>query len=173
MLLLPQSYRGLGIRRSFLSPLKLKRAELALKSPWIVTSKMSLAQVYMPTAQPTRLLCPWDSPGKNTGAGCHALLLQGIFPTQRLNPRLLCLLHWQASSLPLSYLAILYANKVTSRSIKMLEQAAGTFNRFVGSATVIPHSLPHSQLSLQKRMQSLLRHASFWSSGHQLSTLLP
>ena len=26
-----------------------------------------------------------DSPGKNTGVGCHALL-QGIFPTQRLNP---------------------------------------------------------------------------------------
>ena len=24
--------------------------------------------------QPTRLLCPWDSPGKNTGAGCHFLL---------------------------------------------------------------------------------------------------
>ena len=34
--------------------------------------------------QPTRLLCPWDSPGKNTGVGCHALL-QGIFPTQGLN----------------------------------------------------------------------------------------
>ena len=30
---------------------------------------------------PTRLLCPWDSPGKNTGVGCHALL-QGIFPAQ-------------------------------------------------------------------------------------------
>ena len=29
-----------------------------------------------------------DSPGKNTGGGCHALL-QGIFPTQRLNPSLL------------------------------------------------------------------------------------
>ena len=26
-----------------------------------------------------------DSPGKNTGVGCHALL-QGIFPTQGLNP---------------------------------------------------------------------------------------
>ena len=26
-------------------------------------------------------LCPWDSPGKNTGVGCHALL-QGIFTTQ-------------------------------------------------------------------------------------------
>ena len=33
---------------------------------------------------PTRLLCPWDSPGKNTGVGCHSLL-QGIFLTQGLN----------------------------------------------------------------------------------------
>ena len=37
---------------------------------------------------PTRLLCPWDFPGKNTRVGCHALL-QGIFQTQRLNPRLM------------------------------------------------------------------------------------
>ena len=45
-----------------------------------------------------RLLCPWDSPGKNTRVGCHALL-QRIFPTQGSNPSLLCLLHWQESSL--------------------------------------------------------------------------
>ena len=38
--------------------------------------------------QPARLLCPWNSPGKNTGVGCHSLL-QGIFLTQRLNPGLL------------------------------------------------------------------------------------
>ena len=37
---------------------------------------------------PTRLLCPWDSPGKNTGVGCH-FLLQGIFWTKGLNPGLL------------------------------------------------------------------------------------
>ena len=37
---------------------------------------------------PTRLLCPWASPGKNTGVGCHSLL-QGIFPTQGSNPGLL------------------------------------------------------------------------------------
>ena len=30
------------------------------------------------------LLCPWDSPGKSTGAGCHSLL-QGIFLTQGSN----------------------------------------------------------------------------------------
>ena len=29
--------------------------------------------------QPTRLFCPWDSPAKNAGVGCHGLL-QGIFP---------------------------------------------------------------------------------------------
>ena len=38
--------------------------------------------------QPTRLLCPWDSPGKNTGQGCHALP-QEIFPTQGSNSGLL------------------------------------------------------------------------------------
>ena len=37
---------------------------------------------------PTRLLCPWDSLGKNTEMGCHALV-QGIFPTQGSNPGLL------------------------------------------------------------------------------------
>ena len=46
----------------------------------------------------TRLLCLWNSPGKNTGVGCH-FLFQGIFSTQRLNPLLLHLLHWQADSL--------------------------------------------------------------------------
>ena len=47
-----------------------------------------------------RQSCPWDSPGRNTGVGCH-FLLQGIFPTQGLN---LCLLRWQADSLPLGHL---------------------------------------------------------------------
>ena len=52
--------------------------------------------------QPIRLLCPWDSPGKSTAAGCHALL-QGIFPTQGLKPgllhcrRILCQLRQQGS----------------------------------------------------------------------------
>ena len=38
--------------------------------------------------QTTKLLCPWDSPGKNTVVGCH-VLLQGIFPIQGQNPHLL------------------------------------------------------------------------------------
>ena len=41
-----------------------------------------------------------ESPGKDSGVACHALL-QGIFPTQVSNPHLMCLLHWQVGSLPL------------------------------------------------------------------------
>ena len=52
---------------------------------------------------PTRLLCPWNSLGKNTGVNCHALL-QGIFPIQGSNLYLLYLLHWQTDSLPLHHL---------------------------------------------------------------------
>ena len=46
--------------------------------------------------QPSRLLCPWDSPGKNTRGYSH-FLLQGIFPTQGSNLHLFCL--WAANSL--------------------------------------------------------------------------
>ena len=49
--------------------------------------------------QSTRFLCPWDFPGKNSGAGCH-FLLQGIFPIQWSNLCLSHLLHWQEDSLP-------------------------------------------------------------------------
>ena len=42
---------------------------------------------------PPGLLCPWDSPGKNTGVGCH-FLLQRIFWIQGWNPRLLFYRRW-------------------------------------------------------------------------------
>ena len=38
--------------------------------------------------RPHGLYSPWNSPGQNTGVGSHSLL-QGIFPTQGLNPGLL------------------------------------------------------------------------------------
>ena len=61
------------------------------KSESVICSVMSnSSQPY--GLQPTRLLCPRDSLGKNTGVGCHALL-QGIFPTQGSNPDLLWRLH--------------------------------------------------------------------------------
>ena len=50
----------------------------------------------------TRLLCPWNFPGKNTVLGCY-FLLQRIFPAQGLNPHLLHLLYWQGDSSPLHF----------------------------------------------------------------------
>ena len=69
--------------------------------------------------QPTRLLSPWDFPGKNTGVSCH-FLLQGIFPTQGSNPRLLHLQHCQEDSLSLCHLG---SPKRTAR--KKLPQQLG------------------------------------------------
>ena len=78
--------------------------------PWCKVRACYMASVMSDSLQPyglqpARLLCPWDSPGKNTGVGCH-VLLQGIFPTQGLNLRLLHLLNWQVGSLPPSRLPL-------------------------------------------------------------------
>ena len=62
-------------------------------------SRFNHVQLFVtPWTVAARLLCLWVFPGKNTGAG---YLLQVIFPTQGLNPSLLCLLYWQVGSLPL------------------------------------------------------------------------
>ena len=67
---------------------------------WEVTSVLS-ASVRPCGLQPAGILCPWDSPGKDPGVGCHALL-QGIFLTQGSNLPTLHLLHCQAGPSPLA-----------------------------------------------------------------------
>ena len=46
-----------------------------------LVAKLCLTLLWPMDSFVTRTLCPWDSPGKNTGAGCH-FFLQGIIPTQ-------------------------------------------------------------------------------------------
>ena len=62
---------------------------------------------------PTRLLCPWDSPGQNIGVGCH-FLLQGIFLTQGSN---LCVLHCRQILYLLSHLGSMVATEKTTKVI--------------------------------------------------------
>ena len=57
---------------------------------------------------------PWGFPGKSTGVGCH-FLLQGIFPTQGLNPGLLhcsqmlyCLSHQESRAIDKAALMCVY-----------------------------------------------------------------
>ena len=59
----------------------------------------------------------WNSPGKNTGVGCHFQLL-GIFLIQGLNSLLLRLLHWQADSLPLCHLGSSYIYKLSQSKVQ-------------------------------------------------------
>ena len=89
---------------------KSKTSELAKSHSWDETGRVPRAGCHSVTSDsatlwtgPARLLCPWNSLGKNTGVGCH-FLLQQIILTQGLNPHLFCLLHWQVGSLPLSHL---------------------------------------------------------------------
>ena len=67
--------------------LRVKTSSLS-RSLTPVSLREATLQPYGP--QPARLLCPWDSPSENTGAGCHCLL-RVIFPTQGWKPCILCL----------------------------------------------------------------------------------
>ena len=101
--------------------------------------------------QPTRLPRPWDSPGKNTGVGCH-LLLQGVVSTQGSNPGPLCLRHWQAHSLPLCCLG---------RAVK---QAYSKSNR--KSSAYISQARPRTKK--QKCIIKSLLGEDDWSEGRQI-----
>ena len=82
--------------------------------------------------QPARLLCPWPSPGKNTGVGCH-FLHQGIFPTYGSNTHLLSFLHWQAGSLivpPPGKPRIPTTSKLIQKEIKMLNKYSMYLEKF-------------------------------------------
>ena len=63
------------------------QSSLLFATPWTVACQAPLSTGFS---------------GKNTGVGCCQALVQGISPTQGWNLCLLCLLHWQVSSLPLA-----------------------------------------------------------------------
>ena len=66
----------------------MKSRKLLISIPVCVSRSVASNSLQLHGLQTSRLLCPWDSPGKNSGVGCH-FLLQGIFPIQELNPGLL------------------------------------------------------------------------------------
>ena len=98
---------------------------------------------------PTRLLCPLDFPGKNTGVGYH-FLLQGVFPTQGLTLHLLCLLLWhqQEGSLPL-----VPPGKSLETELNVLKSREAVLRRrCIGEGEVLA---PQQELRGQGRMQVL------------------
>ena len=67
--------------------------------------------------------------------GCH-FLFQGIFPTQGMNPRLLCLLHWLVNSLPLAPPGKPMATREFTNSY-FIESTREIFNFFRNSLNIL------------------------------------
>ena len=92
-----------GTLKNLLQHHSLKASVLQCSAFFMVQLSLGMCSVFWVTSvmsdslqphglYPARLLCPWDSPGKNTRVDCHTLL-QGIFLTQGSYPHLLQLLH--------------------------------------------------------------------------------
>ena len=104
--------------------------------------------------QPTRLLCPWGSPGKNTGVGCHAFL-QGIFPTQGWNLGLLpckrilyCLSH-QGSPRILEWVAYPFSRGSSPHRNSLLAELLGKPIHTLWPSTYFPRHIAHPFHSLK------------------------
>ena len=114
---------------------------------------------------PARLLCPWDSPGKNTGVDYH-FLLQGIFPTQGLNPHLLhyrqSLYHWTT-------------RKAQPSSTHILKKAANSWRQLglLGSNDLALLNQPCLLPLWGARIRKMLKASSFFIPHPLLTSLIP
>ena len=95
---------------------------------------------------PARLLCPWNSPGKDIGVGCHALL-QGIFPTQGSEPEY-----------------------PTLQVDPLLSEPPGNLrNTGVGSLSLLQRIFPTQELNQSLlHCRQILSQLSYWGSPHIL-----
>ena len=91
-------------------------ASFCLEYVWghvIHTGVVLLASLWSHGLEPTRFLCRWNSPGKDTGVGSHSLL-QGILPTQGSSPGLLhcrqILYHWVNQGSPHAVIVLHHGN---------------------------------------------------------------
>ena len=119
----------------------------------------------LPGLQPTRLLCPRDFPGKNTGVGFH-FLLQGIFLTQGSNPHLLHLLHWQVDSSSLCHLG-----SPGNRSW-LVDGSGESFFLVLPHLSIYKirkqkHTTPEKKIRTVGRVKNnqLEKHGNLWPSG--------
>ena len=111
---------------------------------WISKSVSVSRSVVPNSSQPhglqsTRLLCPWDSPSKDTGVGCH-FLLQGILPTQGLNPgfspcrRILYCLSYQGSPRMLEWIALMWQERRVRSLVRMSPHCSTGLNKILASS---------------------------------------
>ena len=123
------------------------------------------------------LLCPGDFPGKNTVVGCH-FLLQGVFPTQGLNPGLLLLLLFSFSAVCDTFPATWTAACQASLSVTI----SWTLLKLMSIKSVMPSNHPvlcHPLLLLSsiipsirvfsKELALLIRWPKYWNFSFSIS----
>ena len=124
------------------------RSNLGIVCVCVCVCSVAFDSLWPHGPSPARLFCPWDSPDKNTAAGCH-FLLQGIFPTQRLN---LCLLHWQAHSL---WLIPPGKPNLGIKSLKWLVRALHLYAHKV-TITIVWQNCSASSLCLSQQISKII-----------------
>ena len=137
--------------------------------------KVLLAQSCLILCNPTDCSPPGssvrgDSPGQTTRVGCHSLL-QGIFPTQRLNPcllhcrRILCPVSHQGSSgwiyihpVTLRRLSWLYTLETACISVRKHAQGVG-YNHVCHKGTLKTNQIPAHQLANRETFEARMHTA--------------
>ena len=118
----------------------------------------------------SRLLCPWDSPGRSTGVGCHALL-QGIFLIQRSNPHILhwrqILYYWATTETP-SWFIDGHNFAVTSHGEGRMELSGTSIRAQISFMMVLPswpNHLPNDPLQIPSHCELGFRN---WTWNNRL-----
>ena len=111
---------------------------------------------------------------QDTGVGCHALL-QGIFPTQGSNLHL-CLLHWQAGSLPLAPPRVNKPYRLLMEAQRNQLKSLSPFTIWVTCKSLLKHILEaftfdlccqHSSHPLKENRQGGKINVASWPASHQ------
>ena len=121
----------------YVTPKENRGLPSSLPSPSSVrrnVDKIAGARTHILHFDKENVCCGWQQHG-NAGVGWHSLL-QGIFLTQESNPHLLCLLRWQAGSLPLGLPGKPFGEEFSS--VQPIHS--------VMSTSLQPHGLQHSRL---------------------------
>ena len=97
---------------------------------------------------PPRLLCPWDSPGKNSGLG-HHVLLQEILPTQWWNSGLLhcrwILYHWATCEVKRKTEGRIILRPMSLSRLAGIRSSTAQFSHSVVSDSLQPHESQHAR----------------------------
>ena len=98
-------------------------------SSWGLVDKLFSDSLVTPGTVACQAPLSMWSPRQEYRSGLH-FIFQGIFLTQGWKP---CLLHWQAESLPLSYLAFLYTNnKIEEAKVRKKKSLLKLHKQYLG-----------------------------------------